>query len=181
MKFEIGKKVRLVNPDYLKRNNLTNGVIGVIKAIGGQYDEYYGKPTATVDIEETKSVRVRTMVIFEDTFEYVKELSTRLPVDAAARKKVPVYSGVINYFPDALIAIAKVSYAGNEQHNAGQPLHWSRGKSADHEDTLVRHLLEKGTVDTDGHRHSAKMAWRALAILQLELEKERDEQSQGQS
>jgi hypothetical protein len=101
---------------------------------------------------------------------------TRLPVDAAARKKVPVYSGVINYFPDALIAIAKVSQAGNDQHNPGQPLHWSRGKSADHEDTLVRHLLEKGTVDTDGHRHSAKMAWRALAILQLELEKERDEQ-----
>jgi hypothetical protein len=99
-----------------------------------------------------------------------------LPTDPAERKKIPIYSGVINYFPDALAAIAAVSYQGNQQHNPGEPLHWSRGKSADHEDTLVRHLLEKGTVDTDGHRHSAKMAWRALAILQLELEKERDEQ-----
>lgn len=103
------------------------------------------------------------------------EPKNHLPTEAAARKAIPVYSGVVKYFPDALVAIAKVSKAGNDQHNPGQPLHWSRGKSDDHHDTALRHLIESGTVDTDGHRHSAKLAWRALAILQLEIEKERAE------
>jgi len=35
---------------------------------------------------------------------------------------------------------------------------------------MLRHYMERGTIDTDGMRHSAKLAWRALAILQLELE-----------
>jgi hypothetical protein len=32
--------------------------------------------------------------------------------------------------------------------------------------------MERGGLDKDGVRHSAKMAWRALALLQLELEAE---------
>ena len=90
---------------------------------------------------------------------------------------------MLQYFPDALIEVAKVSQAGNDQHNPGEKLHWSRGKSDDHYDTLVRHLFESGTIDSDGQRHSAKLVWRALAILQLEIEgdRERDEQSQGKS
>lgn len=93
-----------------------------------------------------------------------------LPSDPKERKKIPLWSGLMQYFPDALIAVAKVSYAGNEQHNPGQPLHWAREKSSDQEDTLLRHLMERGTIDSDGMRHSAKCAWRALAMLQLELE-----------
>ncbi len=90
---------------------------------------------------------------------------------------------MLQYFPDALIEVAKVSQAGNDQHNPGEKLHWSRGKSDDHYDTLVRHLFESGTIYSDGQRHSAKLVWRALAILQLEIEgdRERDEQSQGKS
>jgi hypothetical protein len=93
-----------------------------------------------------------------------------LPTDAKERKQVPLASGVFDYFTSALIEIAKVSFKGNEQHNPGQPLHWARGKSMDHSDTMLRHFSERGTVDTDGVRHSAKMCWRALAILQEELE-----------
>ena len=93
-----------------------------------------------------------------------------LPADATERKKVPLGSGVLDYFPAALIEVAKVSWNGNNQHNPGQELHWSRGKSNDHSDTMLRHYMERGTIDTDGMRHSAKLAWRALAILQLELE-----------
>lgn len=108
-------------------------------------------------------------------FDYAKlsektEPLSLLPLDAGARKKIPVASGVFDYFTSALIEIAKVSQAGNDQHNPGQPLHWSRGKSADHADTMLRHFAERGTVDTDGIRHSAKMVWRALAVLQMELE-----------
>lgn len=93
-----------------------------------------------------------------------------LPSDAKLRKQIPLASGVVDYFTAALIAVAKVSQAGNDQHNPGQPLHWARGKSNDHADTMLRHFVERGTIDTDGQPHSAKMAWRALAILQLELE-----------
>lgn len=95
-----------------------------------------------------------------------------LPSDAAERKGIPLASGVLDYFPAALIEVAKVSKAGNDQHNPGQPLHWARGKSMDQADTLLRHFVERGSVDSDGLRHSAKMAWRALALLQLELEAE---------
>lgn len=99
--------------------------------------------------------------------------ATTFAPDAAGRKRQPVVSGVLDYFPDAMIAIAEVSFAGNEQHNPGQPLHWNRGKSADEADACGRHLLQRGTRDDDGMRHSAKMAWRALALLQKEIEEER--------
>ena len=90
------------------------------------------------------------------------------------RKQMPVFSGVLNYFPDAIRELSKVSYVGNQQHNPDKPLHWDRSKSGDELDALARHLLEAGTIDTDGIRHSAKVAWRALANLQKELENDRD-------
>jgi hypothetical protein len=86
------------------------------------------------------------------------------------RKQMPVFSGVLNYFPDAIRELSKVSYVGNQQHNPDKPLHWDRSKSGDELDALSRHLLEAGTIDTDGIRHSAKVAWRALANLQKEIE-----------
>jgi hypothetical protein len=93
-----------------------------------------------------------------------------LSEDRAARKEMPIASGVLDYFPDAIAMIAKVSKLGNDQHNPGQPLHWSRGKSTDHADCIIRHLLDRGVMDTDGVPHTAKVAWRALALLQEELE-----------
>jgi hypothetical protein len=93
-----------------------------------------------------------------------------LPVGAQERKSVPLASGVLDYFPLALAAVAEVSKAGNDQHNPGQPLHWSRDKSTDHADCALRHFVDRGTIDTDGKRHSAKAAWRILAYLECELE-----------
>jgi hypothetical protein len=90
------------------------------------------------------------------------------------RKQRPVYSGVLRYFPDAILEVAHCSFIGNEQHNPNQPLKWDRGKSSDELDALARHLIEAGTLDTDGIRHSAKVAWRALANLQKEIEQETD-------
>lgn len=95
-----------------------------------------------------------------------------LPTDAKARKSVPIFTGVLRYFPDAMAEVARCSQIGNDQHNPGQPLHWDRAKSTDQHDCLVRHLMEAGTVDSDGIRHSTKVAWRALAALQLEIEAE---------
>jgi len=93
---------------------------------------------------------------------------------ATERKERPVYSGVLRYFPLALLEVARCSYLGNEQHNPGEPLRWDRSKSTDEADALVRHLLDAGTVDSDGVRHTAKVAWRALALLQKELEAAQD-------
>lgn len=95
-----------------------------------------------------------------------------IPTEAAARKALPLCTGVLDYFPDALLAVAHCSKVGNDQHNPGQPLHWAKEKSTDEADALVRHLLQRGTLDTDGVRHSAKVAWRALAMLQREIEAE---------
>lgn len=95
-----------------------------------------------------------------------------LPADPAERKKHPIASGVFDYFPDALAAIARVSWQGNNQHNPDKPLHWDRSKSGDEADTMLRHFGERGTLDSDGLRHTAKMAWRALALLQKEIEQE---------
>lgn len=105
---------------------------------------------------------------------YDRTRATTLPEDSQERKKYPVASGVLDYFPDALVAIAHVSYLGNEQHNPGEPLHWARGKSMDQDDTIIRHFLARGTLDTDGQRHTAKLAWRALALLQLEIEADQE-------
>lgn len=93
-----------------------------------------------------------------------------LPSDKTERKAVPLYSGLLKYFPDALAEVAHVSWVGNEQHNPGQDLHWDRSKSTDEADALMRHLMEAGRLDTDGTRHTAKVAWRALALLQKEIE-----------
>jgi hypothetical protein len=98
--------------------------------------------------------------------------NTTLPTDGKERKKYPMFSGLLAYFPDALAAVAHVSWVGNEQHNPGKPLHWDRSKSGDEWDTLTRHLSQAGTRDSDGTRHSAKIAWRALAALQKEIEEE---------
>lgn len=99
-------------------------------------------------------------------------MKNTMPTDAAARKATPIATGVVDYFPDALIAVAQASRKGNDQHNPGKPLHWDRSKSTDEADTLMRHFIERGTLDTDGIRHSAKVAWRALALLQKEIENE---------
>jgi hypothetical protein len=97
-----------------------------------------------------------------------------LTTDKQQRKETPVCTGVLDYFPDALAAVAHCSKVGNDQHNPGQPLHWAKEKSTDHADCLVRHLMERGTMDTDGVSHTAKVAWRALSLLQTEIEQERE-------
>lgn len=92
--------------------------------------------------------------------------------DYDARKAQPIVTGVLDYFPLALLAVAEVSADGNAQHNPGEPLHWAREKSQDEVNTALRHLLERG--HRDGRvRHLAKAAWRVLAALQKEIEAER--------
>lgn len=93
--------------------------------------------------------------------------------DALDRKATPVFTGVLKYFPDAVKYVSKVSQAGNSQHHPDKPLHWDKQKSKDHEDALARHLIDHShnPTDDDGLLHLGKVAWRALAALQVYLEK----------
>lgn len=104
----------------------------------------------------------------------VVELVTDSVETKISRKDMPVFSGVFKYFPNALLEVSKVSKKGNDQHNPGEPLHWAKDKSTDHLDALSRHTIDEAKdphgFDTDGIRHSAKIAWRALANLEEELE-----------
>lgn len=89
------------------------------------------------------------------------------------RKSTPVFSGVLQYFPNAIKYVSQVSKAGNDQHHPGTPLHWDMSKSTDEADALTRHLIDMGpdgtVLDTDGVLHSGKVAWRALANLERVL------------
>lgn len=99
-----------------------------------------------------------------------------LPTDADRRKQLPIFTGLLMYFPDAMLAVSEVSRIGNEQHNPGEPMHWAREKSTDQLNTALRHMMDHGVGnhhDTDGTYHLAKAIWRLAAELQLTIEREK--------
>ena len=142
--------------DYLKANSLPD-------MAEMQADAYLRQAEAYLKCSPALQKRIE-----EGAFDV--ESSADLDDYAQKRKDTPVFSGVLMYFPLAIAEVARTSKAGNDQHNPNKPLHWDRSKSGDELDALTRHLMEAGTIDTDGIRHSAKVAWRALANLQKELE-----------
>jgi hypothetical protein len=91
-------------------------------------------------------------------------------LNPAERKKHKVLEGLLRYFPDACAYVAYVSHVANEQHNPGEPMHWSREKSIGVGNEIVRHLMDRENIDSDGLRHRGKAAWRALELLQREIE-----------
>ena len=93
-----------------------------------------------------------------------------LPTDAQGRKNIPIFSGLLKYFPLAQLGKALLSKRGNDQHNPGEPLHWAREKSSDHPDCSIRHMMDTGLIDNDGFPHSLKAAWRADANAELDME-----------
>lgn len=110
-------------------------------------------------------------------------MNTTLPTDSDERKKYPMYSGLICYFPAALAGVAMHSFIAGEKHTKGQPMHHARGKSGDHADCIGRHLTDLadmtawfergGHLDADRDEQIAAIlaeanaqAWRALALSQ---------------
>jgi hypothetical protein len=104
-----------------------------------------------------------------------------LPTDSDDRKNYPLMSGCLNYFPAALAGVARWSRLGNDKHNKGQPLHHARGKSMDHGDCIIRHLIDLQALLTKPNRiatdqgdadikammdEADAIAWRALALSQ---------------
>lgn len=104
-------------------------------------------------------------------------MNTTLPTDSNARKDYALFRGCLRYFPAALAGVAKTSKLGNDKHNPGQDLHHARGKSQDHGDCVMRHLMDLADVMAAIERGEVvdqeflltevnSMAWRALAFSQ---------------
>ena len=100
-------------------------------------------------------------------------IRTTLPQASGLRKGFPMYEGLLKYFPRALAEVAHVSKIGNDKHNPGQALHHARGKSSDHADCIMRHLVDMSENygqgvgrDEQGVPQVAYIAWRALALAQ---------------
>jgi Domain of unknown function (DUF5664) len=123
---------------------------------------------------ETRAGIVKAIKAVEEANQLRRKrvMERMLPSKSGERKIFPMGTGLLDYFPDALAAVSEVSYRGNQKHNPGEPLHWARGKSMDHADCIIRHFVERGSRDEEGNRHSAQLAWRALALLQEEIEAE---------
>lgn len=95
-----------------------------------------------------------------------------LPEDPEERNQMCIFDGFMAYFPNAMAEVAKLSYAATQQHHPDEPMHWDRSKSTDHLNKIGRHMIDAGLVDDKGQRHSTMVAWRAMANLQEELERD---------
>jgi hypothetical protein len=115
--------------------------------------------------------------------------SDRIPQDDQARKDAPMFRGLLGYFPAALFEVSVHSLESDRKHNPGSSTgpNWARGKSSDHWDCIVRHLVDAGgpgdqpqpghcfdpSVDVAARKyHLTAIAWRALALLQEHCEAE---------
>lgn len=114
-----------------------------------------------------------------------------IPQGDQERKDAPMFRGLLGYFPAALFEVAAHSLDSDRKHNGEStdgPT-WARGKSADHEDAIIRHVIDAGPrrskVERSGHGgpppkgssarderryHLRCIAWRALALLQEDCE-----------
>lgn len=106
---------------------------------------------------------------------------TTLPVDSEVRKGIPLLHGCFRYFAAALAGVARWSKIGNDKHNPGEPLHHSRGKSSDHGDCVLRHLMDiqdyLAAIERSFHSVTPEevrrlldeadaLSWRSLALSQ---------------
>lgn len=100
-----------------------------------------------------------------------------IPQGDAERKAAPMFRGLVGYFPAALFCVAAHSQKADQKHNPGNTTgpNWSRGKSSDHADCILRHLVDSGggeINEADTEYHLTALAWRSLALLQEFKEKQ---------
>jgi len=135
---------------------------------------FKGQPPEEIPLSETAITSSAELVI--TPAELVTPKMT-LPTDSKTRKEYPMMMGCIRYFPAALAGVSNTSKRGNDKHNLGEELHHARGKSMDHGDCILRHLIDVqdllAAMDRGENKTPAQvleevnqMAWRALAYSQ---------------
>ena len=92
-----------------------------------------------------------------------------LPDDSSVREQYPLFGGLFAYFPAALLEVSRWSKVGGAKYNKDK-LRWVREESTDHENKILRHLLDARQVDENGFPEAVALAWRALALCQTILE-----------
>jgi hypothetical protein len=125
----------------------------------------------TVDQKIAADLPLSTEEVAKLTDSQLEHWRLKVTTDAKTRKGMPLATGLLDYFPDACLDVSRLSRIGNDQHNPGEPMHWARGKSGDQRDTVARHTLQSGEIDSDKVLHDTKVAWRALAQAQLSIER----------
>lgn len=130
------------------------------------------------ELNEAFAIRKRESAKYIENADKLSTKRLTLPTDSEERKSYPLYRGCLQYFSAALAGVAKVSKLGNDKHNPGQPLHHARGKSTDHADCIIRHLIDVSDLLAAKERGDAsvtteqillevsQMTWRALAFSQ---------------
>ncbi len=112
------------------------------------------------------------------------------PTDDKQRKNLPVFSMITGYFPKAMREVTRVCVANNVRYNpdkAPADISWARGKSPDQLGSAFRHMLEakvdglvfepvppevQAATGFERVYVLAEAAWRLLAALELEIEKQ---------
>lgn len=120
-----------------------------------------------------------------------------LPEDDKLRKNVPIFKMIVGYFPKSMREITKVCVANNVRYSpdrAPADINWARGKSPDQLGSAFRHMLDYEVdglifeaVDAlvtektgiDKVYTLAEGAWRLLAALELEIEKQEQDDKVG--
>lgn len=162
--FKIGDSVALSFPEHVEESVLLwkSGDRGIVEAVSSKY--------VSLRMERNNMVVSWPPTFLENV--QTKQEPRVLPDITEVRENYPLWDGLFAYFPAALCEVARWSKAGNDKHNPGEPLHWSREKSTDHKNKILRHLLDsEKKVDGDFYEATA-LAWRSLALLQELLEKD---------
>lgn len=127
-----------------------------------------------------KAKLVEDFIIPEIPVLIAPEKIMTLPTDSNERKGYPIYRGCFQYFPAAIAGVSRISKLGNDKHNPGEEMHHARGKSTDHGDCILRHLMDLSDLLALVNRNEApspekvdlilteasSLAWRALALSQ---------------
>lgn len=173
--FEKGDKVRVCAKGSWMYNKL-----GTVTQNDGDYVRVYVEGEGSWHFAYSELAPVLKWVTSGETNQMAGAVTGRatLPEDSTKRKEHPMYTGLLKYFPAALAGVAKVSKVGNEKHQPGKPMQHARGKSADHEDCILRHLVDLSEDrghgagrDENGIAQVLYIAWRSLALAQEWLEK----------
>jgi len=94
-----------------------------------------------------------------------------LPDNDDERKRIPLWTATIGYFPAAFMLLAKLGYDANEQHNPGEPVHWARDKSTDHLNCAMRHLFDSLFLTREARlKVLTQVFWRIGAEIQTSYE-----------
>lgn len=92
--------------------------------------------------------------------------------------KAPLVRGALQYFPKALMLVARVSEFGATKYAWDDWRHVPEAETR-YLDALGRHLALDGAEDFDedsSFDHIAHVAWNALAVLELRIKKIEEEQ-----